>query len=94
MEKKIIQKNTTAPKTPDVAPRHKTLKGVVISDKMTDTIVVLVERYVKNAKYHKFVTLHKKYKVHDAGNTKKIGDKVTIESCRPMSKTKSFKVIA
>jgi small subunit ribosomal protein S17 len=36
---------------------------------------------------------HKKYKVHDAGNTKKIGEKVTIESCRPISKDKAFKVI-
>lgn len=92
MEKKTIQKNT-APKTPVVAPKHKTLNGVVVSDKMKDTVVVLVERYVKNAKYHKFVTLHKRYKVHDAGNTKKVGDKVMIESCRPMSKTKSFKIV-
>ena len=79
---------------PVVAPKYKTLKGVVVSDKMKDTIVVKVERFVKNARYHKFVTLHKRYKVHDSGNTKKIGDKVTIESCRPISKTKSFKVIA
>jgi small subunit ribosomal protein S17 len=93
MEKKTIQKNTS-PKTSVVAPKHKTLNGVVVSDKMKDTVVVLVERYVKNAKYHKFVTLHKRYKVHDAGNTKKVGDKVTIESCRPISKTKSFKIVA
>lgn len=92
MEKKTIQKNTSS-KTP-VAPKRKTLNGVVVSDKMKDTVVVLVERYVKDAKYHKFVTLHKRYKVHDAGNTKKVGDKVTIESCRPISKTKSFKIVA
>ena len=61
---------------------------------MKDTIVVRVGRFVKNPKYGKYVTSHKKYKVHDAGNTKKIGDKVMIESCRPMSKDKSFKVIA
>ena len=61
---------------------------------MKDTIVVKVERFVKNTRYHKFTTSHKRYKVHDAGNTKKIGDKVTIESCRPMSKTKFFKVVA
>jgi small subunit ribosomal protein S17 len=93
MEKKTTQKNT-APKAPVVAPKHKTLNGVVVSDKMKDTIVVKVERFIKNARYHKFVTLHKRYKVHDAGNTKKVGDKVTIESCRPMSKTKFFKVLA
>ncbi len=85
--KNIPEKNT-------VMPRHKTLSGVVVSDKMKDTIVVLVERYVKNPKYHKYMTLRKRYKVHDAGNTKKVGDKVTIESCRPISRHKSFKVIA
>ncbi len=90
MEKKTTQKNTAAPV---VAPKHKTLQGVVVSDRMKDTIVVSVERYVKNEKYKKYVTLKKRYKVHDAGNTKKIGDKVTIESCRPISKTKSFKII-
>ncbi len=74
--------------------KGKILTGVVVSDKMKDTVVVLVERYVKNEKYQKFVTLRKRYKVHDAGNTKKVGDKVTIESCRPISRHKSFKIIA
>lgn len=73
--------------------KKQTLTGVVVSDKMKDTVVVVVERYVKNQKYQKFITLRKRYKVHDAGNTKKIGDKVTIESCRPISKHKSFKII-
>jgi len=69
------------------------LNGTVVSDKMKDTIVVVVERYVKNDKYQKFVTLRKRYKVHDVGNTKKIGEKVTIESCRPISRHKSFVVV-
>lgn len=86
MEKKNIQKNTET--------RRKTLSGVVVSDKMKDTVVVLVNRYVKNEKYKKYVNIHKRYKVHDAGNTKKIGDKVMIESCNPISKTKSFKLIS
>jgi small subunit ribosomal protein S17 len=92
MEKKT-SKNTTT-KAAEVKVQHKTLSGIVVSDKMKDTIVVRVARFVKNEKYHKFVVSHKKYKVHDAGNTKKIGDKVMIESCRPMSKDKSFKVVA
>ena len=87
MEKNTVQKNT-------VAPKRQVLSGIVVSDKMKDTVVVLVERYVKNEKYQKFITLRKRYKVHDAGNTKKVGDKVTIESCRPISKTKSFKILA
>ncbi len=73
--------------------RRKTLSGVVVSDKMKDTVVVLVERYVKNEKYQKFMVLKKRYKVHNPGNTKKVGEKVTIESCRPISKHKSFKII-
>lgn len=73
--------------------KHKTLSGVVVSDKMTDTIVVEVSRYQKHPKYEKFVKFRKKYKAHDAGNTKKVGDKVEIEKTRPISKDKHFKVI-
>ncbi len=73
--------------------KRKQLSGVVTSDKMKDTIVVLVERFVKHPKYEKFMTLRKKYKAHDAGNTKKIGDKVTIEETAPISRHKHFKVI-
>lgn len=78
----------------NIASKRKILSGIVVSDKMKDTIVVLVERFVKDNKYKKYITLRKRYKVHDAGNTKKIGDKVTIESCRPISRHKSFKVIS
>ncbi len=74
--------------------KRKTLKGTVTSDKMKDTVVVLVERYVKHPKYGKYVTKRKKYQAHDAGNTRHIGDVVTIEETRPISKNKHFKVIA
>ena len=74
--------------------KKRVLTGVVVSDKMKDTVVVLVERFVKDPKYQKYMKLRKRYKVHDAGNTKKIGDKVSIESCRPISRHKSFKVIS
>lgn len=68
----------------------KTLKGEVVSDKMKDTIVVVVKRYLKHPKYGKFVQTKKRYKVHDAGNTKKIGDLVTIRETKPISKDKYF----
>ena len=71
----------------------KTLSGVVVSDKMKDTTVVLVERYIKHPKYQKFIQSRKRYKAHDGGNTAKMGDKVVIEECRPMSKTKTFKLV-
>jgi len=75
-------------------PQRKTLAGVVVSNKMKDTVVVLVERYVKDEKYQKFINLRKRYKVHDPGNTKKVGEKVTIESCRPISRHKAFKIVS
>ncbi len=77
----------------NIVKKIKTLKGIVVSDKMTDTIVVSVTRFVKHPKYKKYYKVSKKYKVHDAGNTKKIGEKVEIVSCRPLSKDKHFKLI-
>jgi small subunit ribosomal protein S17 len=81
-------------KTEATQSKKRKLTGVVVSDKMKDTCVVLVERFVKIPKYEKFIQRSKKYKADDKGNTKKIGDKVTIEECRPISKDKHFKVIA
>lgn len=72
---------------------RRTLKGVVISDKMKDTIVVSVQRFQKHPKYGKFIKSNKKYKAHDAGNTKHIGEAVVIEECKPISKDKHFRVI-
>lgn len=72
----------------------KKLRGSVVSDKMDKTVVVLVDRFVKHPKYGKYQKVSKKYKVHDAENKCKIGDKVTIEECKPLSKDKSFRVIA
>lgn len=71
----------------------KTLDGIVTSDKMTNTVVVKVDHFVKHPKYGKFITRSKKYKAHDEGNTKKIGDKVTIKECSPISKDKHFTVV-
>jgi small subunit ribosomal protein S17 len=73
--------------------RKKTLQGVVTSDKMKDTCVVVVERYVKHPKYQKYMQSRKKYKVHDVGNVAKIGDKVVIEETRPISRHKTFKIL-
>jgi small subunit ribosomal protein S17 len=71
----------------------KTLKGIVVSDKMQDTVVVSVSRYVKHPKYKKYMKSTKKYHAHNPGNRAKEGEQVTIRSCRPMSKTKSFEVV-
>jgi small subunit ribosomal protein S17 len=60
---------------------------------MKDTVVVRVERFVKNPMYGKFQKFAKKYKAHDPGNQHKIGEKVSIEECRPISKDKHFRIV-
>ncbi len=71
----------------------KTLRGVVTSDKMQDTAVVSVSRYVKHPKYKKYMKITKKYHAHNPGNRAKEGEMVTIRSCNPISKTKSFEIV-
>jgi small subunit ribosomal protein S17 len=71
----------------------KILSGVVVSDKMKDTCTVLVTRFVKHNKYKKYYKVSKKYKAHDVGNTKKVGEKVEIKESRPISKDKHFVVV-
>jgi len=71
----------------------RTLRGIVVSDKMKDTAVVRVTRFVKHPKYQKYMKHSKRYKADDPGNSKKIGDDVLIEECRPISKEKHFKII-
>lgn len=69
------------------------LSGKVVSSKMTDTITVAVERYVKHPKYKKFLRRTKKYLVHDKGNTAQVGQQVDIKEVRPISKRKSFELV-
>ena len=66
--------------------------GEVVSDKMDKTIVVAIENRSPHPKYGKIVVRTKKYKVHDAENQCKIGDRVRIVETRPLSKTKRWKV--
>ncbi len=69
------------------------LKGVVISDKQDKTVIVKVERRVMDTVYKKFIRLSKKYAAHDELNQFKVGDEVTIEECKPISKNKSWQVV-
>ena len=71
----------------------KKLKGVVVSDTMNKTVVVLVNRYVKHPKYKKYIKKSKKFKAHDEKKEYKKGDNVIIQECRPISKDKHWKVI-
>jgi small subunit ribosomal protein S17 len=70
------------------------LQGVVVSDAMDKTIVVRVERRVMHPVYKKFIRRSKKYSAHDETNSRKVGDIVRIQECAPISKTKSWTVIA
>ena len=69
------------------------LVGTVVSDKTDKTVTVLVERKVKHPLYGKIIRRSKKYHAHDEGNEFKPGDTVRIEETRPMSKTKTWKVL-
>jgi len=69
------------------------LKGVIVSDKMDKTVVVLVNRYKEHPKYKKRYKVSKKYKADDQKNEYKIGDKVIIQETRPISRDKKWKVI-
>ncbi|MDR2832446.1 MAG: 30S ribosomal protein S17 [Streptococcaceae bacterium] len=71
----------------------KTFTGRVVSDKTEKTISVLVESYKIHPLYGKRVKYSKKYSTHDELNEAKVGDIVRIEECRPMSKTKKFRLV-
>lgn len=68
------------------------LIGVVVSNKMDKTAVVMVERLVKHSLYKKYIKRRAKYAAHDEGNQCQIGDKVLITESRPLSRTKKWRV--
>jgi len=70
------------------------MQGVVVSDKMEKTIVVNVERKFPHPLYKKFIKRSKRYHVHDKDNQFKMGDIVNVQECRPLSKSKRWKVIS
>jgi small subunit ribosomal protein S17 len=80
------------PATPDTPGRARTLVGRVVSDKMQKTVTVLVERRVRHPEIGKTVTRSKKYHAHVAEGGIQQGDLVEIAECRPISRTKAWKV--
>ena len=78
-----------------VAPvrnRRKVREGLVVSDKMDKTVVVVVEDRVKHPKYGKVIRRTKKYKAHDGENACGVGDRVRLMETRPLSATKRWRV--
>jgi len=71
---------------------RKRMVGIVVSDKMDKTIVVVVNRLVQHPTYKKFIRQRSKFKAHDEKNTARVGDKVEIIQSRPLSRTKRWRI--
>jgi small subunit ribosomal protein S17 len=76
-----------------VAGKRKQRVGEVVSNKMTKTIVVRVERRFPHPRFKKIVTSYKKFYAHDEKAQAKVGDTVRIEESRPISKLKCWKLV-
>ncbi len=74
-------------------PIRKTKEGVVVSDKMDRTVVVAVERLVRDPLYRRVLRRTRKFQAHDAQNDCHVGDRVRIQECRPLSKEKCWRVV-
>ena len=72
---------------------RRTVTGKVVSNKIDKTVTVLIERKVKHPVYGKYIRRSTKLHVHDAENACQEGDTVTIEECRPLSKSKSWRLV-
>lgn len=70
----------------------RTFEGEVVSDRMNQTVTVLVRKKVLHSLYKKYYTRRRRYMAHDAENACKVGDMVRIEECRPISKHKAWRV--
>jgi small subunit ribosomal protein S17 len=71
----------------------RTVQGRVLSNKMDKTVTIIIERLVKHALYGKYIRRSTKLHAHDADNTCKEGDIVRVIECRPLSKTKNWRVV-
>lgn len=73
--------------------KNRVLRGTVVSDRMTKTVVVEVNRLRKHPKYKKYFKITKRYKAHDEKGEYRVGDKVSIQETKPTSRDKRWKVI-
>jgi small subunit ribosomal protein S17 len=71
---------------------RKTMVGMVVSDRMEKTRVVVVQRLVKHPLYQKYIRRRTRYKVHDEANSCRVGDRVMIVETRPLSREKRWRV--
>jgi small subunit ribosomal protein S17 len=86
--------NTATATAPTVERGNKKERmGEVISNKMTKTIVVRVQRRFPHPEFKKVITQYNKFYAHDEKNEAKVGDRVLIQECRPLSKTKRWRLV-
>jgi small subunit ribosomal protein S17 len=77
----------------DTNTQLRTVEGRVVSNKMNKTVTILVERQVKHPLYGKYIRRSTKLHAHDEDNTCNEGDVVRVTECRPLSKTKNWRVV-
>lgn len=77
----------------EIEKKVRTVTGKVVSDKMDKSIVIRVDRSFPHPLYGKYVRRSTKLHAHDEENIARLGDLVTIQECRPISKTKSWKLV-
>ena len=83
---------STQPQQAASRTRRKVREGVVVSDKMEKTRVVLVQEQKPHALYKKVVRINRRFKVHDEANESGVGDRVRITETRPLSKEKRWRI--
>jgi len=93
MSEQILPDDSVTPEVQAVASANsRMLVGQVVSDKMDKTVTVRVERYVKHPLYKKYIRRSTKLHAHDEDNSCRIGDVVSIEQCKPVSKSKAWRL--
>jgi len=89
----MAESTNTTVQTPEPRGKRKERSGEVISNKMNRTIVVRVMRRHPHPQYKKVITTYNKFYAHDEKQEAKVGDRVRIEECRPLSKMKRWRLV-
>jgi len=74
--------------------KARVMQGTVVSNGMQDSIVVKIDRFIKHPKYKKYIRKSTKVMAHDAENIAQVGDTVSVQECKPISKNKSWNLIS
>lgn len=88
----MVDNATAAPAAAEPRTTKKTMTGVVTSTKMQKTITIEVTRLVKHPAYGKYIRRRARFKAHDERSEARIGDTVTVVECRPLSRTKRWRL--